>query len=71
MNTDYIVQFLLETKTYLSRLTELKVNYNQLETVTMNFTRDTTRRNYSQVKQLIVEGSGYYSKDFYRYFSSL
>jgi hypothetical protein len=45
VNMDYVVQFLLETKTHLSRLTELKVNYNQLNKVTMNFTNDVTRCN--------------------------
>ncbi|CAF0902392.1 unnamed protein product [Adineta steineri] len=43
-NIDYIAQFLLETKAHLPCLTELKVNYYQLQKVTMNFTRDTTRR---------------------------
>ncbi|CAF0742392.1 unnamed protein product [Adineta steineri] len=43
-NIDYIAQFLLETKAHLPCLTELKVNYYQLKKVTMNFTRDTTRR---------------------------
>ncbi|CAF2648702.1 unnamed protein product [Rotaria sp. Silwood2] len=71
VNIDYVTQFLLETKTCLPNLTELKVNYNQLKTVTMNFTRDATRYNCSKVKRLIVEQSRNFSKDVYQYFPSL
>ncbi|CAF1220393.1 unnamed protein product [Rotaria sordida] len=70
VHEDYVVQFLLETKTYLPRLTELKVNYDHLEIVTMNFTRDATRLNCSKVKQLIVINPKLYSKEFYQYFPS-
>ncbi|CAF1359964.1 unnamed protein product, partial [Rotaria sordida] len=45
VHIDYVVQFLFETKTHIPRLTEIKLNYNQLETVTMNFTRGVTQRN--------------------------
>ncbi|CAF3416395.1 unnamed protein product [Rotaria socialis] len=68
---DYVAQFLLETKAHLPRLTELKVSYDQLKMVTMNFTRDATRRNCSKVKRLIVEESTVFSKDVYQYFPSL
>ncbi|CAF3860583.1 unnamed protein product [Rotaria sp. Silwood1] len=68
---DYIAQFLVETKAHLPRLTKLKVNYDQLKMITMNFTRDTTRRNCSKVKRLIVEESTVFSKDVYQYFPSL
>ena len=71
VNIDYVEQFLLETKAYLPCLTDLKVNYNQLKTVTMNFTRDATRRNCANVKRLIVQGSKKLSKDVYEYFPSL
>ncbi|CAF1146216.1 unnamed protein product [Rotaria sordida] len=71
VNTDYVEQFLLQTKTHLPCLTELKVNYNQLATVTMNFTRDETRHNCSKVKRLILKESKVFSKDYYRYFPSL
>jgi len=71
-NTYYVMQFLLETKTHLPRLTELKVNYNGLVAVTKNFTRDATRRNCSKVKRLYVfDKPPSFSKDFYRYFPSL
>ncbi|CAF3314240.1 unnamed protein product [Rotaria sp. Silwood2] len=70
-NTDYVVQFLLETRAYLPRLTELKVHYRDLALVTKNFTRDATRRNCSKVKQLIFEQKIYCSNDVYEYFPSL
>jgi hypothetical protein len=69
--TDYVVQFLLETRTYLPRLTELKVHYRDLALVTNNFTRDATRRNCSKVKPLIFEQKIYCSNDVYEYFPSL
>jgi hypothetical protein len=71
VNIDCVVQFLLETKTHLPRLTELKVDYDQLKTVTMNFTRDATRRNCSKVKKLIVEEPRIFSNDVYQYFPLL
>ncbi|CAF2666240.1 unnamed protein product [Rotaria sp. Silwood2] len=71
VDIDYVVQFLLETKTYLPNLTELKVNYYQLKSATMNFTRDATRSNCSKVKRLIVEVPRVFSKDVYQYFPSL
>ncbi|CAF1159911.1 unnamed protein product [Rotaria sordida] len=71
VHLDYIAQFLLETKAHLPRLTELKVSYDQLKMVTMNFTRDTTRRNCSKVEQLLVEESTAFSKDVYQYLPSL
>ncbi|CAF4580153.1 unnamed protein product, partial [Rotaria sp. Silwood2] len=68
---NYIEQFLLETKTHLPHLTHLKVNYYDLKTVTMNFTRDAMRRNCSKVNHLIVEEPITFSKDIYQYFPSL
>jgi hypothetical protein len=49
-NMDYVLQFLLETRRYLPHLTELKVDYGDLEVVTKHFTRDATRHNCSKVK---------------------
>ncbi len=71
VNIDYIAQFLLETKTNLPCLTELKVNYDRLKKVTMDFTRDETRRNCSKVKRLIVDVQRIVSKDVYQYFPLL
>jgi hypothetical protein len=70
-NMDYVVQFLLETRTHLPRLTELKVNYDDLAAATKYFTRDATRRNCSKVKRLIVQNPIFFSKDCYPYFPSL
>jgi len=47
---DYVDQFLNMTKTYVPRITTLKVDYNQLARVTENFTRDATRLNCAKVK---------------------
>ncbi|CAF3859046.1 unnamed protein product [Rotaria sordida] len=72
VNKDYVVQFLLETKMHLPRLTELKVNYHRLKIATMNFTRDKTRHNCSNVKRLIVvEAPKVFSQEFYQYFPLL
>jgi hypothetical protein len=71
VHEDYVYQFLLETRTYLPHLTELKVMYDQLKIVTMNFTSDTTRRNCSKVKRLFFEKSKRFSEDIYQYFPSL
>jgi len=67
----YVEHFLNETKTYLPCLIELRIRYHSLKTVTQNFTRDITRRNCANVKQLIVKDSIVYPKDVYRYFPSL
>ena len=67
----YVEHFLNDTKTHLPRLTELKIKYNQLETVTKNFTRDQTRKNCANVKRLCLEYVTVHPKDFYSYFPSL
>ena len=68
---DYVEQLLYGTKTYLPRLTELKVDYDQLNIVTEYFTKDATRSNCAQVEQLIIEGVFAHSKEFYSYFPVL
>ncbi|CAF5013446.1 unnamed protein product, partial [Rotaria sp. Silwood1] len=67
----YIEQFLLDTKTYAPHLTEIKVYFNKLKTVTENFTRDATRYNCRNIKQLIFEKTMNYPKELYLYFPSL
>ncbi|CAF3654345.1 unnamed protein product [Rotaria socialis] len=52
--TDYLEQFLDETKASVPCLTELEVSYRYLKTVTNNFTREETRRNCAKVKKLIA-----------------
>jgi hypothetical protein len=49
---DYIEQFLLNTKTYLSYRVELITNHCLIEKVTHNFRRDTTRYNCSKITYL-------------------
>jgi hypothetical protein len=68
---DYVAQFLLETKTHLLRLTQLAVNYNQLKAVTMDFTRDATRRNCSNIKGLTIDRRVDPPKTFFQYFPLL
>jgi len=73
MNSDvtYTEQFLLETKTYLPCLTELRVDYEKLKTITENFTRNATRVNCTGVKCLITDVTLTHSKDFSLYFPLL
>ncbi|CAF1534006.1 unnamed protein product [Rotaria magnacalcarata] len=67
-HTDYYEQFLNNTRTHLPRLTQLKVNYTRLTFVTENFTRDATRLNCTNVKQLLIREQLVHSEDFYIYF---
>jgi hypothetical protein len=53
-HTDYIEQFLDNTKTSLSDTIHLVVDYKSLQTVTYNFTRNTTRINCSKINKLNV-----------------
>lgn len=71
VHTDYIEQFLLETKATLPCLMELKVNYDQLRTVTRNFTNENTRRNCSKIKRLIIEETVVFPSEVSLYFPSL
>jgi hypothetical protein len=68
---DYVEQFLNETKIHLPCLTKLDVDYDQLTTVTENFTRNLTRVNCANVKQLSIRRIIVHSKDFYAYFALL
>jgi hypothetical protein len=67
----YVEQFLLDTKTYAPRLREIEVFFDQLITVTENFTRDATRRNCVNIKRLIFERTIEYPEELYPYFPSL
>ncbi|CAF4620905.1 unnamed protein product, partial [Rotaria sp. Silwood2] len=71
VHINYVEQFLNETNTHLSRLTNLAIDYDQLTIVTENFTRDITRLNCAKVKQLTIEESRVHSKDFYVHFPLL
>ena len=67
----YVEHLLNDTKTYLPRLTQLEILYDNLKTVTNNFTRDETRCNCAKVKRLIVGGCIAYPKEVYYYFPLL
>ncbi|CAF1228104.1 unnamed protein product [Rotaria sp. Silwood1] len=69
--SDYVENFLNETKSYIPHLAELKVTYYALKIVTKNFTRNETRHNCAGVRQLIVEDPIVYPKDVYCYFPLL
>ncbi|CAM2701658.1 unnamed protein product [Rotaria socialis] len=68
---NYVEHFLSEREIYLPRLTELKVFYEDLATVTHNFTRDETRRNCAQVKKLIIGRCTFYPDALCVYFPLL
>ncbi|CAF1515009.1 unnamed protein product [Rotaria sordida] len=72
VHNDYVEQFLNDTKTHLPCLTKLTIVCNQLQLVTENFTRDRTRLNCINVKQLLNLGEPIvHSEDFYVYFPLL
>ncbi|CAF2616316.1 unnamed protein product [Rotaria sp. Silwood2] len=71
VNSYYLEHFLNETKAHLPSLTQLKVIYEVLKTVTENFTRDDMRRNCGRVKRLIVDYPIVYPENVYRYFPLL
>jgi hypothetical protein len=69
---DYVEQFLNETKIYLLSLIRLIVDCDFLIMVTKNLTRETTRLNCINVKQLIIDKTiVQHAKDFYVYFPLL
>jgi hypothetical protein len=79
---DYVEQMLNESKTRLPFLTELRIDYDQLKTVTNNFTRDATRINCINVEELDFHNRSNHddnddhsikaqSKDFHVYFPLL
>jgi hypothetical protein len=78
-HNDYLEEFLCNSNTRLPCLSKLIVQYEQLATVTRNFTRNTTRINCARLKQIIFFGSDdqmevvtmVHSKDYYVYFPSL
>jgi hypothetical protein len=63
---DYVEQMLNESKTRLPCLTELQIDYDQLKTVTNNFTRDATRLNCINVEEVdFYSLSNHYNTDEY------
>lgn len=71
VHEDYVEQFLDEAKTHLPRLMKLEVCYEQFQSVTENFTRNTTRFNCANIEQLVLDKVLAHSKDFYAYFPRL
>ncbi|CAF1157316.1 unnamed protein product [Adineta steineri] len=56
VHDDYIEQFLLNTKTYLQNNVFLYIEYESLQRVTHNFTREDTRINCMQINKLKLCG---------------
>ncbi|CAF0953342.1 unnamed protein product [Adineta steineri] len=67
----YTEQFLNENRTYLPNLVKLIVSHENLRITTENFTRDLTRRNCANIKELSTERQFVGSKEYYTYFPSL
>ncbi|CAF1445988.1 unnamed protein product [Rotaria sordida] len=71
VHDDYAEQFLLDTKTYLHNYIQLSIHYDQLQRVTQNFTRNTTRYNSSKVKQLYLYDLEQLPEQYKHYFPYL
>ena len=56
VHDDYIEQFLFHTKTYFPNNIFLYTNYESLQRVTHNFTRDATRINCAKINKLQLSG---------------
>ncbi|CAF3067977.1 unnamed protein product [Rotaria sp. Silwood2] len=52
VHDDYVEQFLDDTKTYLSKNIKLSVEYKSLQSITYNFTRETTRTNCAKINNI-------------------
>jgi hypothetical protein len=70
-NTGYLEQFLNEKRTYVPCLTKLRIIYDNLRSVTKNFTRKETRRNCAKIKRLLMIVPLVHTKKFYLYFPLL
>jgi hypothetical protein len=56
VHDDYIEQFLFDTKTNLQNNVRFYIDYESLQRVTHNFTRDATRINFNKIDKLILRG---------------
>ncbi|CAF4100218.1 unnamed protein product [Rotaria magnacalcarata] len=70
-NKDYVKQFLSQRKTSLPCLTNLKIRYSTLASVTNDFTNDETRLNCTKIKSLYAFDVTIRSQNFDSYFPSL
>lgn len=68
---DYLEQFLIDTKTYLSNFIRLSVRYYDLQKITNNFTRDETRINCAKIKYIYGIDKFIVPKHFYTYFPNI
>ena len=73
VHIDYVEEFLSDLNTRLVSRIVLCVEYQHLQTVTRNFTRDATRANCTKIKQIIFsdKASMVHSRDYYSYFPLL
>ena len=67
---DYLEEFLSNRKTTFLQNVILHVDYESLERVTENFTRDDTRVNCAKINKIYIFGEKYYSKSLQDYFPS-
>jgi hypothetical protein len=65
---DYVEQFLVDTKMSLTNGIYLLVNYQSLQNVTYNFTRDDTRTNCAKVNHVSLYGQSEISQHLKDYF---
>jgi hypothetical protein len=70
-HSDYVEQFLNETKTFIPCLTKFAVFVDHLKAVTKDFTREETRRNCAKVKTIFTIDILVHSEDLCLYFPSL
>ncbi|CAF1225193.1 unnamed protein product [Adineta steineri] len=69
-HNDYVEEFLLDTKTCLQNNIALFVNYESLQRVTHNFTRDATRNNYYKIIKLNLCDRAEHCNALEKYFSN-
>lgn len=73
VHIDYVEQFLSCLNTQVPKLNALWINYEQLVTVTKNFTKDDIRLNCAKIQQLFFWDGipRAHTRNFYLYFPSL
>ncbi|CAF1180627.1 unnamed protein product [Adineta steineri] len=70
-HVDYVDQFLCYTNMYVPTLHTLSIQYDNLVTISDNFTNDPKQINCSQIKQIVFGQLIVLPKDFYDYFLCL
>ncbi|CAF1544678.1 unnamed protein product [Adineta ricciae] len=69
VHDDYVEQFLVHSKTSFQN-SILHINYESLQRITHNFTRDDTRINCTRINQLVLYGEKNHSDCLQEYFPS-